>query len=36
MLITRMVAFALLASLTACGNSAVTFDKEKWASAKGD
>jgi outer membrane protein assembly factor BamE (lipoprotein component of BamABCDE complex) len=36
MLIARMAAFALLASLSACGNSVVTFDKEKWASGKGN
>jgi outer membrane protein assembly factor BamE (lipoprotein component of BamABCDE complex) len=34
MLIARVMAFALLASLSACGNSTVTFDKEKWASGK--
>jgi hypothetical protein len=34
MVIARVMAFALLASLSACGNSSVTFDKEKWASGK--
>jgi hypothetical protein len=35
-LIARVMAFALLASASACGNSSVTFDKEKWASGKGN
>ena len=35
MVFARVMACALLASLSACGNSGVTFDKEKWASGKG-
>jgi hypothetical protein len=34
MSIARVMAFALLASLCACGSFAVSFDREKWASGK--
>ena len=36
MLIARIMAFALLASLSACGSASVSFDKGKWASGKGN
>jgi outer membrane protein assembly factor BamE (lipoprotein component of BamABCDE complex) len=36
MMIARVMAFALLASLSACGNSTVSFDNEKWTSGKGN
>jgi hypothetical protein len=36
MVIARMMAFALLVSLSACGNFGVSFDKEKWVSGKGN
>jgi hypothetical protein len=34
MSIAKVMAFALLASLSACGSASVSFDKEKWASGK--
>jgi outer membrane protein assembly factor BamE (lipoprotein component of BamABCDE complex) len=36
MVIARLIAFALLVSLSACGNLGVFVDKEKWASGKGN
>lgn len=36
MSIAKVMAFALLVSVSACGSSSVTFDKEKWASGKGN
>jgi hypothetical protein len=36
MVIARLIAFALLVSLSACGSFGVSFDKEKWASGKGN
>lgn len=36
MLIARVMAFVLLVSLSSCGSASVSFDKEKWASGKGN
>ncbi len=36
MSIAKVMALALLAALSACGSSSVAFDKEKWASGKGN
>ncbi len=36
MQIARILAFAMLASLSSCGSASVSFDKEKWASGKGN
>jgi outer membrane protein assembly factor BamE (lipoprotein component of BamABCDE complex) len=36
MVIARVMALALLASLSSCGSSSVSFDREKWASGRGN
>ena len=36
MVIARLMAFALLVSLSACGDFGMSFDKQRWASGKGD
>jgi hypothetical protein len=36
MVIARLIAFALLVSLCACGNFTMSFDKEEWASGRGN
>jgi outer membrane protein assembly factor BamE (lipoprotein component of BamABCDE complex) len=36
MVIARVMALVMLASLSSCGSSSVSFDKEKWASGKGN
>ncbi len=36
MLIARVMALILLASPLACGSASVSFDKEKWASGRGN
>jgi outer membrane protein assembly factor BamE (lipoprotein component of BamABCDE complex) len=36
MLIARTTAFALLVFLSSCGSASMNFDKEKWASGRGN